>query len=88
MANALDRLRALKQSADDKQEVRRNYQRFINGMRDYRGWSQSDIDEYAASVKIIMSGTEEEVMALYPAGMYGSAKEIRDAAENFWKEWK
>jgi hypothetical protein len=84
MSNPLDRLRGVKEQADSADDTRRAYQRFINHARTVLGWSDSDVSEYADSIKVLMNGSDEQVMDLFPAGLYKNASEARDAAVKYW----
>lgn len=85
MSNPLDRLRGVKEKADATDETRRLYQRFVAKAKDAMGWTDADVAEYSASVKIIMTGSDDEVTELYPAGLFRSADEARQAAVKFWR---
>lgn len=84
MSNPLDRLRGVKEKADTTDETRRLYQRFVTKAKTIMGWSESDVAEYAASVKTIMTGSDEAVLSLFPAGLFNSADDARQAAVTYW----
>jgi hypothetical protein len=81
----LERLAATKAKADSSQADRRGYMRFIRDMRE-NGWTDEEVDEYAATVKVIMGSDDQAAMDLYPAGVFSNATEVREAAKTFWRE--
>jgi hypothetical protein len=85
VSNPLDRLRGVKEKADATDETRRLYQRFVTKAKNIMGWSESDVSEYAASVKTIMTGNDDAVLDLFPAGLYGTAEDARAAAIEYWR---
>ena len=84
MSNPLARLRGVKEKADATDETRRLYQRFVTKAKTIMGWSESDVAEYAASVKTIMTGSDEAVLSLFPASLFNSADDARQAAVTYW----
>lgn len=85
MINPLDRLRGVKEKADATDETRRLYQRFVAKAKDAMGWTDADVSEYSESVKIIMTGSDDAVLDLFPSGLYGTADEARTAAIEYWR---
>lgn len=85
MSNPLDRLRGVKEKADATDETRRLYQRFVAKAKDAMGWTDADVAEYSASVKIIMTGSDEDVLSLFPDGLFNSADDARQSAITYWR---
>jgi len=83
MNSPLDRLRMVKQQAVSADETRELYSRFIASMRS-QGWTDTDVSEYAASVRILMGKDDEAAMNLFPAGLYLSAEHARSSARECW----
>ena len=86
MSNPLDRLRGVKEKADTTDETRRLYQRFVTKAKETMGWTDADVAEYSASVKTIMTGSDDAVLSLFPDGLYSSADEARHAAVKYWMD--
>lgn len=82
--NPLERLMSAKVKADSDDAARRNYQSFINAMRS-EGWTESDINEYADNIKVLMGSDDDKAMALFPHGLYANADEARNMAKECWK---
>ena len=85
MSNPLDRLRGVKEKADTTDETRRLYQRFVTKAKETMGWTDADVAEYAESVKTIMTGSDEAVLSMFPAGLFNSADDARQSAITFWR---
>lgn len=81
--SAVERMALMRQKAEQKDHVRALFARF---MRRVAGeWSASDIEEYKASVSVLMNGSDADVLALFPSGLYETADQARDSAAAFWK---
>ena len=85
MSNPLDRLRGVKEKADTTDETRRLYQRFVTKAKETMGWTDADVAEYAESVKTIMTGSDEDVLSLFPDGLFNSADDARQSAITYWR---
>ena len=81
----IEKLQQVRQAANGKTEAVELYKRFILCARKVMDWSDADISEYLAQAKILMRGSDAEVLALYPAGLYQSANEARQGAIDYWK---
>lgn len=68
---------------NSENEVRLGYKRYISLMR-AQGWSDEDVAEYAASIRILMGNDDAAALALYPGGAFPSAQSARDAAKTYW----
>ena len=87
MANPLDRLRNLKQSADNDDDSRKAFLGYISAMRN-RGWTDADVSEYTVQVRILMGKDDAETLDLFPAGLYATAQQARDDAVKYWQRTK
>ena len=85
MSNPLDRLRAVKGKSDTKDQMRRAYQGFISVARNWLEWSDDDVNEYAESIKRLMTGSDSEVLAMFPDGYYLTANEAKESAMTYWQ---
>jgi len=83
--NPLDRLKAVKQKADIETDHRANYQATLSKFKHLYGWTDTDCREYSDAVRVIMNGSDDEVMALYTAGVFANADEARQSAREFWQ---
>ena len=83
--NAIDRLRAIKRTADGSNQARRDYAKFMQFAADVMGWSENDQVEYRQQIGVLMNGSDEQVLALFPEGLYKSAEEARQGAAEYWK---
>lgn len=82
---AIERLALAKAGADQSANDRKAYKRFIDAMTD-SGWSESDVSEYAANIKVLMGKDDAAAMSLFPSGVFKLAEEARDSARKFWRE--
>lgn len=87
MANPLDRIRNLKKSADSDDDSRKAFSGYIAAMRN-RGWTDYDVSEYTAQVRILMGKDDAATLDLFPAGMYQTAQAARDNAVKYWQSTK
>lgn len=87
MANPLDRIRNLKKSADSDDDSRKAFSSFIASMRN-RGWTDADVSEYTAQVRILMGKDDAATLDLFPAGLYQTAQSARDDAVKYWRDTK
>ena len=87
MANPLDRIRNLKQSASTDDDARKAFASYIKVMREL-GWSDSDVAEYTAQVRILMGKDDDATLDLFPAGLYATAQAARDDAVKYWQSTK
>ncbi len=85
MNSPLDRLRQVTKQANATDETRRLYANYVQSRRD-NGWTDSDVSEYAASVKVLMGSDDQAALSLFPAGIYATASEARESAKSFWRD--
>lgn len=87
MANPLDRIRNLKKSADNDDDSRKAFSSFVSRMRN-RGWTDADVAEYTAQVRILMGKDDAATLDLFPSGLYQTAQAARDDAVKYWQSTK
>ena len=87
MANPLDRIRNLKNSADIEDDSRKAFASFLSRMRN-RGWTDADVSEYTAQVRILMGKDDAATLDLFPAGLYQTAQAAREDAVKYWRDTK
>lgn len=49
------------------------------------GWTDAQLAELRNVARKVMTWPDEKLLALYPAGLFGSADEVRDAFIGFWE---
>jgi hypothetical protein len=79
---ALERLQAKRKQTDNH---RANYQATLSKFKQLYEWTDTDCREYSDSVRVIMNGSDDEVMALYPQGVFANADDARQSAREFWQ---
>ena len=79
--SALENLAAAKARADS----RANFEQFISS-RLSAGWSEEDIADYTASIRVLMGNDDAASLALFPAGTYQNAEQARQGAREFWAQ--
>lgn len=84
MNSPLDRLKSVTKQANTAQETRALYSQFISIMRD-QGWSDSDVNEYAQSIGVLMGKDDKAALSLFPEGLYETANEARESAKTHWR---
>lgn len=87
MANPLDRIRNLKKSASTDDDSRKAFASYIKTMREL-GWSDADVAEYTAQVRILMGKDDDATLDLFPPGLYATAQAARDDAVKYWQSTK
>lgn len=87
MSNPLDRIRNLKKSADSEGDSRKAFASFVSRMRK-NGWTDADVSEYTAQVRILMGKDDAATLDLFPAGLYQTAQAARDDAVKYWRNTK
>ena len=87
MANPLDRIRNLKKSADSDDDSRKAFSSYIATVRS-RGWTDADVSEYTAQVRILMGKDDAATLDLFPVGLYATAQHARDDAVKYWQSTK
>lgn len=87
MANPLDRIRNLKKSADSEDDSRKAFSNYIATMRKY-GWTDADVAEYTAQIRILMGKDDAATLDLFPDGLYQTAQSARDDAVKYWRDTK
>jgi hypothetical protein len=85
---ALDRLRGIKGKAEEADSSREAYQRFIACMRDYGGWTDAGVSDYAASIKVLMGKDDAAALALFEPGYYPTAEAARASAVECWRQYQ
>lgn len=87
MTSPLDRLAKARELAEGKEQTKRDFSKFIAGARASGYWTEEDINQYVADIKVLMGGTDEQVMALYAPGVYKNAEDARQNAKEFWRNY-
>lgn len=85
MNSPLDRLRNVKQAANEADETRELYSRFVSTMRE-QGWTDEDVQEYADGVRVLMGKDDQAALNLFPADLYSTAEEARQSARTMWRK--
>ena len=85
MTNPIDRLAKARELAEGKEQTKRDFSKFIARAKESGYWTEEDIAKYIADIKVLMGGTDEEVMALYAPGVFESAEAARQGAKIFWR---
>ena len=83
--NMSERLAKARAQADDKEQTRRDFNRYLTTIKESKFWSEAEVKQYVADVKTLMTGSDEEVMDLFPSGFYSTAEEARQGAKIFWR---
>lgn len=87
MPNPLARMEALRQQSEVNEAARENYARFLVFQRDSNGWTEQEIADYKAKIKVLMGKDDAAALDLFPAGFYKTADEARQSARTFWQAW-
>ena len=72
---------------EDSERTRRAraaFARYIDVRRE-EGWTGEQLAGLKRLAKSVMTWPDEKLLALYPAGLFGSADEVRDAFIGFWE---
>lgn len=85
MNSPLDRLRQATKQANQTDETRELYARYIASRRE-QGWNDADVQEYAQNISVLMGKDDAKALDLFPAGLYSTAAEAREGAIQYWRE--
>lgn len=83
--SALDKLQQMRRKAETGTEAGTLFSKFSKCAKANMGWTAEDVAEYLACAKVLMTGSEQEALALYPPGHYKTATEARDANIEYWR---
>lgn len=84
MNSPLDRLRQATKQANQTDETRELYSRYIASRRE-QGWSDEDVKDYAQSISVLMGQDDAKALELFPSGLYATAADAREGAIQFWR---
>ena len=84
---AFEKLKESRASTEEKEQTKRDFSKLIAGAKASGYWAEADINEYVADIKILMGGTDEQVMALFAPGVYENAEAARLNAKLFWRTY-
>lgn len=83
--SALDKLQQMRRKAETGTEAGTLFSKFAKCAKAHMGWTAEDVAEYLECAKVLMTGSEQEALALYPSGHYKTAVEARDANIEYWR---
>ncbi len=76
--SALDKLRQMRNGADEQAMHRENYKKFI------ARFSEDEAKEYAESIRILFGKDDAAALALFEEGAYQTADQARESARSCW----
>lgn len=81
----LERMAMMRAKSEESDQLRQDYARFTRLAAELLGWNPADLAEYRDQIAVLMKGSDEEVLALFPEGLYASAEEARQGAATYWR---